>query len=120
MLLATSSISGGLLTIDRSVIPLLVVRLRTTSLSLSIGETPFFSHQVETTVSLHAPLARCPEKDLCECDTNLAKSSEKLGTSSPNAQERAASLVDKLWSDVPLSAILRCLGQSSLNIPVYI
>jgi hypothetical protein len=29
-----------------------MVRLRTTSLSPSIGETPFFSHQVDTTVSL--------------------------------------------------------------------
>ena len=120
MLVITSSISLGLSTIGRSVIPLNVVRPKTTSLSLSIGETPFFSHQVDTTVSLYAPLARCQEKDLCECDTNLAKSSEKLGTSSPNAQERAASSAGKLWLDVPPSAIPRCLGQGSLKRLVYI
>lgn len=120
MLLATSSISGGLSIVDRSVIALDVVRLKTTSLSLTVGKTRFFSHQDDTTGSLYALIARRREKDLCECDTNLAKSSEKLGTSSPNAQEQAASLADKLSLDVPLSAIPRCLGQSSLNRLVYV
>lgn len=120
MLLVISSISRRLLTIDRSVIPLDVVRLRTTSLSLSIGETPFFSHQVDTTLSLYASLARYREKDLCECDINLAMLSENLGTFSLNAQERATSWADRLWLDVPLSALPRCSSQTTLNPLVYV
>jgi hypothetical protein len=110
MLLVTSSISLGL---D-------VVRLKTTSLSLTIGKTRFFSYQVDTTGSLYALLARCREEDLCERDINLAKSSENLGTSISDAQEWAPSPADQLSLYQPLPTLPRYLSEGSLNPLIYI